>query len=137
MKRLWLIGIGLLTGGATLWAQQPFKGLLQSEEEKLQFVINLYEESVEVPGWEDFGPTNGYLSGQVYGLWMVTSAEVSAPRKALLHLSNDAGSETQEAELRQDNDSLFTLRLLNGVVIKRVSGRKLIKIPSQIVFRKR
>ncbi len=91
--------------------------------------VDLGEESIEVPGMEMFGPMHGYLGGNVYGVWMVTSFEIKR-KKAILRLSNDLGSETQEAELTQKSDSTYTLRLLGTTVVKRAVGRRLHKIAS-------
>jgi hypothetical protein len=91
----------------------------------------LHEESIEVPGMEMFGPMNGYLGGNIYGVWAVTSFKIKKD-KAILRLSNDLGSETQEAELTQTSDSTYTLKLLGSTVVKRAEGRKLVKITSTL-----
>ena len=88
------------------------------------------------PGMEMFGPMHGYMNGDIYGTWIVTSAKVSTGNEAILHLSNDLGSETQEAELTMENDSIFSLKLTDGVVIKKVVKKKLVKIPQKIVFKR-
>lgn len=137
MKKIAVASMLLWTATVSLWAQKPFKVTLYSKEEKLNLVLDLYEETVEVPGMEMFGPMQGYLNGNVYGTWMVTSSEVKNGKKALIRLSNDLGSETQEVELTRENDSTYCFRQLNGAVIKRAVNRKLIKIPSKIVFLKK
>ena len=56
------------------------------------------EESIQVPGMEMFGPMNGYLGGDIYCVWSVTSFKIQDDKVATLRLSNDLGSETQKAK---------------------------------------
>lgn len=118
-------------------AGKPWKLSLTAPKEKITLDIDLYEESIEVPGMEMFGPMNGYLGGNIYGVWTVTSFQIKKD-KAILRLSNDMGSETQEAELSQTSDSTYTLKLLGSTVVKRAEGRKLHKItPTLKMIKKR
>lgn len=110
-------------------ASGPWKLNLADRTENIILRIDLHEESIEVPGMEMFGPMHGYLGGNVYGVWTVTSFRIGKG-KATLRLSNDLGSETQEAELSQTTDSTYQLRLTGNVVVKRAEGRKLHKIPA-------
>lgn len=113
------------------YASNPWKLCLTDPKEKVTLTIDLHEESIEVPGMEMFGPMNGYLGGNIYGVWTVTSFKIKKD-KAILRLSNDLGSETQEAELTQTSDSSYTLKLLGSTVVKRAEGRKLVKITSTL-----
>lgn len=121
-----LIALGF---GSSLLAQGPWKLKLYCPEESVRLHIDLYEESIEVPGMEMFGPMNGYLNGNVYGVWTVTSFKIQDDKTATLRLSNDLGSETQKATLTQQSDSLYLLHLDGLCVIKRVVGKKLVKVP--------
>lgn len=118
---LWLIT------SLSTYAQQPWKLHLTDKKEKIILHIDLHEETIEVPGMEMFGAMNGYLGGNVYGVWCITSYRFKDD-KAILRLSNDLGSETQEAELKQTSDSTYTLKLIGTTVVKRAEGRKLVKI---------
>ena len=51
----------------------PWKLKLTHPKEKIDLVIDLHEESIEVPTLEMFGPMNGYLGGNIFGVWYVTS----------------------------------------------------------------
>ena len=115
-------------------AQQPFKGILSNKEEKLNLVIDLYKESVEVPDMDMFGPMHGYMNGDIYGVWMITSVKLENGKKATVHLSNDQGSDTQKVVLTCENDSTFLFEQMEGVAIKKVVNRKLVKIPQKIYF---
>ena len=71
-------------------AGKPWKLSLTDPKEKITLDIDLYEESIEVPDMEMFGPMNGYLGGNIYGVWTVTSFQIKKD-KAILRLSNDLG----------------------------------------------
>ena len=83
-----------------------------------------------------FGPLHGYMNGNVYGIWMITSAKIINEKEASIRLSNDFGSETQEIKLTVENDSTYNAELVDGVVIKKVIKKKLVKIPQKITFTK-
>lgn len=112
-------------------AQGPWKFKLLCPEEDIRLHIDLYEETINVPGMEMFGPQNGYLGGNIYGVWTVTSFKIQDDKNASLKLSNDLGSETQKVTLVQQSDSIYTLRFEGTNVVKRAIGRKLVKIPSE------
>lgn len=50
----------------SLTAQGPWKLKLVDKEENIELHLDLYEESIEVPGMEMFGPMNGYIGGDIY-----------------------------------------------------------------------
>ena len=117
-------------------AQGPWKLSLHCPEENVHLYLDLYEESINVPGMDMFGPMNGYLGGNIYGVWSVTSFKIQDDKVATLRLSNDLGSETQKATLTQQSDSLYILRFDGLNVVKRAIGKKLVKIPSEFKMRK-
>lgn len=103
-----------------------------SPEEQVWLNVNLYKECIDVPGMEMFGPMNGYINGQgVYGVWMITSVKKTTKKEAIIHLSNDLGSETQVVRLMLPNDTTCIFEQLDGNVIKKAVGRKLVKIPKK------
>ena len=129
MKRILFLFFIALSLSSTIMAQGPLKLKLLCPEENVRLHIDLYEESIKVPGMEMFGPTNGYLGGNIYGVWTVTSFKILDDKTATLRLSNDLGSETQKATLTQQSDSLYLLHLDGVNVVKRVVGKKLVKVP--------
>lgn len=135
MKHLLTLFI-LLGLAAPLAAQGPWKLSLHCPEENVHLYLDLYEESINVPGMDMFGPMNGYLGGNIYGVWSVTSFKIQDDKVATLRLSNDLGSETQKATLTQQSDSLYILRFDGLNVVKRAIGKKLVKIPSEFKMRK-
>ena len=129
MKRILFLFFIALSLSSTVMAQGPWQLKLLCPEENVRLHIDLYEESIKVPGMEMFGPMNGYLGGNIYGVWTVTSFKIQDDKTATLRLSNDLGSETQKVTLTQQSDSLYLLHLDGITVVKRVVGKKLVKVP--------
>ena len=113
-----------------LRAEGPWRLLLQSPEEKINLHLDLYEESLEVPGFEAFGAMNGYLDGNIFGIWYVVGFDIKDDRHATVTIANDLGSEDQQLSLTQTSDSTYQLKFLGYNAVKRVQGTKLVKIPS-------
>ncbi len=123
----------LLCSSLSAHADEPWKFEASNSKEEIKLVVDLYEETVDVPGMEMFGPMNGYIQGKgVYGIWMVTSVKIKNDHEATIHLSNDLGSETQTVRLTLPNDSTCVFEQTNGAVIKKAVGRKLVKISKSI-----
>lgn len=134
MKTLLLLLFFLFNLG--IKSQTPWKLQLSSPEEKVDFIIDLYEESIEVPSFEMFGPMNGYLAGNIYGVWYVTSFDIKG-EKAIIKVANDLGSENQKIELTQLTDSTWSMKFIGNNVVKRVAGKKLIKAPAQYIMKQK
>ncbi len=111
---------------------QPWKLNLTSPEEKINLHLDLYEESIEVPGLEAFGPMNGYLDGNIYGVWYVVGFDIKDDQHATLTIANDLGSEDQKLTLTQNPDSTYQLKFLGYNAVKRAQGKKLVKIPGEL-----
>lgn len=134
MKHLIFAAFALLVS-ATLTAADSFKGRFANSEHQLNLCIDLYEESIEVPGMEMFGPMNGYVNGAgVYNVWYITKFEIKDERTAVIRVSNDLGSEAQAIELTFLNDSTLHFKQVDGNVIKKVVGKKLQKIPVEMTL---
>ncbi len=115
---------------------QSFNGTYINKEYGINLVINLDSACIEIPGLTFLGKTNGYMNGNIYGIWMVTSYKVKG-HVAILRLSNDQGADSQTIKLTFDKNGFLCYEATDGNVIKRVSGRKLVKIPASLLFRKR
>ena len=112
--------------------RQPWKLQLHCPEEKIDLRLDLYEESIEVPGLEAFGPMNGYLSGNIYGVWYVVGFDIKDDKHATITIANDLGSEDQKLTLAQTSDSTYQLKFLGYNAVKRAQGKKLVKIPGEL-----
>ena len=118
--------------------QEPWKFLLHSPEEKINMHLNLYEETIEVPGLEAFGPMNGYMDGNIYGIWYVVGFDIKDDKHATITIANDLGSEDQKLTLTQTSDSTYQLKFLGYNAVKRAQGKKLVKIPGEMkMFKKK
>lgn len=131
MRRLATLAV---TGGffTAILGQQPWKLSLHSQEEGINLRLDLYEESIDVPGLEAFGPMNGYMDGNIYGVWYVVGFDIKDDRHATLTIANDLGSEDQKLTLTHDTDSTWQLKFLGYNAVKRAQGKKLVKIPSEL-----
>ena len=135
MRTKRLILCALLVGALASKAAEPWKLHLYNKEERMELHIDLYEETIDVPNMEMFGPMNGYLGGGgVYGKWMVTSFNIKDDHVATLRVSNDLGSETQSIQLTWLNDSTYAMDLQGGVVVKKVVNKKLAKVPAKVLM---
>jgi len=112
--------------------RQPWKLQLHCPEEKIDLRLDLYEESIEVPGLEAFGPMNGYLGGNIYGVWYVVGFDIKDDKHATITIANDLGSEDQKLTLAQTSDSTYQLKFLGYNAVKRAQGKKLVKIPGEM-----
>ena len=120
-----------------VFGEQPWKLQLRCSEEKIDFHIDLYEESIEVPGMEAFGPMNGYLGGNIYGVWYVVGFDIKDDHHATITIANDLGSEDQKLTLTQTSDSTYQLKFLGYNAVKRAQGKTLVKIPSELKMEKK
>lgn len=133
MKKNKFILFALFIGTLACNAATPWKLHLFNKTEEIEMHIDLYEETIDVPGMDMFGPMNGYIGGNgIYGKWMVTSFDIKDDKTATLRVSNDLGSETQSVLLTWQNDSTYMMELQGGVVVKKVVNRKLVKIPAKV-----
>ncbi len=118
-------------------AEEPFKGTFECSDLKIKLVVDLYEESIEVPGMSMFGPLNGYLRGSdLYCTWYVSTVRKCDDNSAVVHFSNELGSETQAVEMALKGDSILTLRQKGGNTFKKVVGKKLQKLPTEFTFKR-
>mgnify|MGYP006872994989 CR=1 FL=1 len=124
--------LALLTTVTAAFGGQPWRLRLHQPDEKIDLHIDLYEESVEVPGFEAFGPMNGYMDGNIYGVWYVVGFDIKDDRHAIVTLANDLGSEEQKLSLTLNTDSTYQLKMLGYNAVKRTQGKKLVKIPAEM-----
>lgn len=135
MKEKATLAVALAIATASI-GQRPWKVNLQQPEEGINLHLDLYEESIEVPGMEAFGPMNGYMDGNIYGVWYVVSFDIKDDSHANVTIANDLGSEDQKLTLTQTSDSTYQLRFLGYNAVKRAQGKKLVKIPAEFVMKK-
>lgn len=135
MKKKATLAVALAIATASI-GQRPWKVNLQQPEEGINLHLDLYEESIEVPGMEAFGPMNGYMDGNIYGVWYVVGFDIKDESHANVTIANDLGSEDQKLTLTQTSDSTYQLKFLGYNAVKRAQGKKLVKIPAEFVMKK-
>lgn len=117
-------------------AEEPFKCIVTNKEYNVFLRLNLYEETIPIPGQDILGNTFGYLKKPTDSrVWIVTGATISKDgKKASLEMVNDYGSEDLNAELILNSDSTYILRQLQGSTIKVAGKNKWIKLPKELKF---
>lgn len=117
-------------------ANQPFKGHFYNAEHRIHLYLDLYEESLTVPNYSFLGKINGYLNGNVYETWLLTSFETEQ-NEAHLHFSNDQGADTQVIFFTQLSDSVFSYKAIGNNYIRKVVGKKFVYLPPTMLFKRK
>ena len=116
---------------------EPFKGTIGNAEYKIYLTIDLYNNSVTVPGQELFGKLPGFLGDSIDSRkWLITSATIKK-NTARLEMTNDYGSEDLIATLTQNEDNSYTFKQITGSNIKIARNRKWQKLPKELLFFKK
>lgn len=138
MKRFITTLLLLTATGIHTQAQsdRPFKGHLYNADNRISLHLDLYDESLEAPGLSFLGKMHGYMCGNIYGTWMLVSHKIDG-NKARLRFSNDQGSDSQTIVLTATSDSTFTYEAIDGNNIRKAVGRKLVKIPAILDFKRK
>ena len=140
MKRLLTIMAACLLGMA-VYAQKgpkPFRAYLANKEFEVFMQINFYEQNIDVPGQELYGPLPGYLGKERNTFcWVITSAKIKDEHTAEVAFINDFGSEDFKARLTQINDSIYELKHLEGSSLKVPKNGKWQKLPTVIEFKRK
>lgn len=140
MKRLFTIMAACLVGMA-VYAQKerkPFRAYLANKEFEVFMQINFYEQNIDVPGQELYGPLPGYLGKERNTFcWVITSAKIKDEHTAEVAFINDFGSEDFKARLTQINDSIYELKHLEGSSLKVPKNGKWQKLPTVIEFKRK
>lgn len=116
-------------------AARPFVGHFFCKETGTHIYLNLYEATLTAPGFSFLGKMNGYMNGDIYGTWMLISHKIKG-KKATLRFSNDIGADSQNIEFTQTSDSTYSYHAIDGNAIRKAVGRKLVKVVSDMTFRK-
>ena len=114
-----------------------FRAYLYNNEYDVYLRINLYDEDINVPGQELYGPLPGYLGKKHNSFcWVITSAKVQG-NTATLALINDYGSEDLTATLTCKNDSTYVLHQDSGSTLKVPKNGKWHKLPKTLELKRR
>ena len=140
MKKLFLLSAVCLFSLLPTSAQQtakPFRAYLYNNDYEVFMRLDLYNESITVPGQDLYGELPGYLGKKHNSFcWLITSAKIDG-NKAELQMINDYGSEDLTATLTAENDSLYVLKQIEGSTLKVPKDGKWQKLPSKLEFKRR
>ena len=132
MKRSFFYMLLLLALCTTAKAQ-TFKGHFLNDEYKIQMELNLYNDSIPVPGI-DAEKCYGYLRGNTNGMWVILKVISVEKNKAVFRASCDNGSDSQNVELTIGEDGKLVMRQLKDAYIKTISNKKYVKLPKTVEF---
>ena len=119
-------------------AEQTFKGTFDNKEYNIYLKINLYDKNIIVPQQEIFGEVDGFVGDYKDSRkWLITGSKLNKSGNATLSIINDYGSEDLKAELVIGKDGICTLKQLKGSALKVARNRKWVKLPKQIVFKRK
>ena len=135
MKKLFLFSIVLHISLLSVSAQKndrPFRAYLYNNEYEVFMRLDLYGESITVPGQELYGELPGYISKKRNSFcWLITSSKIDGD-KAELQMINDYGSEDLTATLTVENDSPLRVETGRGKYAKSSQGWEMAEAAIQI-----
>lgn len=138
IKNIIAIAIFLVLSSDVFAQQDSFRAYLYNNEYDVYLRINFYDQDVQVPGQDIYGPLPGFL-GKRYNsfCWVITSCRVKNEREAQMDLINDFGSEDLTATLTRKNDSIYILRQETGSTLKVPHNGKWRKLPKTIEMKRK
>ncbi len=116
-----------------IYAQRQFKGQFINEELKIRMKLNLYNDSIPIPGLE-LDSCFGFLQGSINGTWAILKVISIEDGRAEVRAVSDRGSDAQTLELTLTDEGIG-VRQLNDNNIKGVAGRKYVKLPKTFYFK--
>lgn len=131
IKLLSILSI-LLIWSINLHAQEtlPFKGKFINTDLKINMVINLYEESLDVPGLEGLETCYGYINGNINGNWIILKVKKIDTKSATVRVTCDRGNDATDLELTFADDKISLKQ--QEPCIKTIQDNKYVKISNPI-----
>ena len=126
MKRIFAILFAMLST-LVVSAQRPFEGFFTNDELDLRCQLNLYADSIPVPGLE-MDNCYGYLQGKINGTWVILKIKEMDEKSALVRAVSDRGSDGQDVKIVL-TESGVSMTLVNDNNMKAISGKKYVKMP--------
>ena len=108
-------------------AQRPFEGFFMEDELELRCQLNLYADSIPVPGLE-MDSCYGYIQGKINGTWVILKIKELDEKSALVRAVSDRGSDGQDVRIVL-TDSGVSMSLVGDNNMKAISGKKYVKMP--------
>lgn len=135
MKRLYfLLAFTLICIYGHCSTGDEFKGKFMNKELRIQANIDFYNQSIAVPGFE-LDSCYGYIQGRINGVWIILKVKSVGKDKALVRAASENGSDAVDLEFSKTEDGLI-MRQVDDVCIKGIEGRKYVKLPKDLEFKK-
>jgi len=114
----------------------PFQGKYFNTDLDLVLEMNLYGETVKIPGQDILGEVYGYVKKNTDSrAWIIMGVKFASDGKsAELEIINDYGSEDLVATIALDADGTYTLRQQEGSTMKVAVRGKWVKLPKVMRF---
>lgn len=139
MKKILMLLVTCMICVCNVFADgKTFQGKIYCSEQDVTMELNLYGETVKIPGQDILGEVYGYLKKNTDSrAWIIMGVKFAADgNSAELEIINDYGSEDLVASLSFDKDGMYTLRQLSGSTMKVAVRGKWVKLPKEMKFRK-
>lgn len=145
MKKI-LLSAMLLLSAANIFAQnvtteaneapKVFSGTIYEAEHDLVIRFNFYDKNIKIAGQEFMGEMCGYIDDEKdFRNWLIVDSEITSPTTAIVQIINDECSEDLEAQITYNaDDDTFTLKQLDGSILKIARNRKWVKLPKILTF---
>lgn len=116
--------------------ERLFSGTIYEAEHDLVIRFNFYDKNIKVLGQEFMGEMCGYIDDEKdFRNWLIVDSEITSPTTAIVQIINDECSEDLEAQIiYNEDDDTFTLKQLDGSVLKIARNRKWVKLPKTLTF---
>lgn len=116
--------------------QKVFSGTIYEAEHDLIIRFNFYDKNIKIAGQEFMGEMCGYIDDEKdFRNWLIVDSEITSPTTAIVQIINDECSEDLEAQITYNSeDDTFTLKQLDGSVLKIARNRKWVKLPKTLTF---
>lgn len=116
------------------FSQTPFKGKFLNKEIRIDCVLNLYADSIDVPGLEGLETCYGYISGNLNGTWVILGVKKLNTKSAVVRVTCDRGNDATDLNMKLTDDGFeFTQ---DDAVIKTVKGKNYVKLPKTIQLKR-
>ena len=110
-----------------------FEGRFFNKENNITIALNLYDTVLVVSNYEFLGKMNGYMHGTIHETWFVTSYVISE-NSAVLHLSNEMGSEDQTIKVTMRDSVNMLYETVGSNAIRKAVNGKWVKLPTKMNF---
>ena len=114
---------------------QEFKGRFVNQEIKIDLVLDLTGENIDVPGLEGLEKCYGYFQGNINGTWMILKVKKVEGNKAVVRVACDRGNDAEDVEITLNETGLSVQQEDN--CIKTIKDNKYVKLPKEVTFIKK